>query len=167
MQKPWRDETFTLKQFPRCAAYLNGMGCRLEQFPVSDYYAAVILADAFGDADFEAANVDYSNTPGSRLLIAIERMFYSRKVSRLQKPAQELSESMNAQLMAFLGSRGVKTSMLANDDEIWKAAMILWPTLRREEKLEGLVWQIRSFSKAKRKIANANVKNLPDKWKAC
>jgi len=143
------------------------MGCRLEQFPISDYYAAVILADAFEDANFEAANVDYSNTPGSRLLIAIERMFYSRRVSRqLEKPAQGLSVSQQAQLMAFLGSRGVKTSMLANDDEIWQAAMILWPTLRREDKLEGLVWQIRSFSKAKRKIANANVKNLPEKWKA-
>lgn len=163
MQKPWRDETSTIGRFPRCASYLKGMGVNVEKHPISNYYAAVILADKFDDAKYEKHKVDFSSCSGSELLTVIERMFYSAKLDRLKKPAW-LSESLMVQLMAFLGSRGVKTSMLENDDDVWKAALTLWPKLKKSGDMANLVDQIKSFSKAQRKVANENLKKLPKNW---
>ena len=168
MQKPWRDETFNLNAYPRCAAYLKSMNCRVDQFPISDYYAAVILADTFEDADFEARGIDYSVNSGSEILSTIESMFLGKKSPAKPAVAQSaagMGESDRRRLMAFLGSRGVRTSMLKTDRDIIDAAEILWPTIKGEQDCARLLERIRPMSKAQRKTANA--KNLPDKWKAC
>lgn len=136
----------------------------MEKHPISNYWAAVILADKFEDADFERHKVDFSNTSGSAILTTMERMFYSHRISKMQKPNRELSDAAYAQLMAFMGSRGVKTSALKTSDETWQAAMILWPSIKRGADLADLVSQIRGFSKAQRKIATGNVKKLPENW---
>ena len=165
MQKPWREETFTISRFPRLVAYMRGMGCNVERHPISDYWAAVILSDKFTDSQFAAQNVNFADTSGSVLLATIDRMF-RLPTERKDKAKTGISESGKVQLMAFLGSRGVKTSKLNGDDDVWKAAIVLWPTIQRGSDLGSLVRQISSFSKAKRKSANVNIKNLPENWKA-
>jgi len=164
MKNPWRDETSTIDRFPRCAAYLKGMGVNVEKHPISNYYAAVILADKFEESEYEEHKIDFSLNSGTELLAAIERMFFSKKVSKAQKPQEKLSDGDYIRLMAFIGSRGVKTSELLKSDDIWKAAMILWPKIKRGTDLNDLFLQIKMFSKAQRKVANENIKNLPENW---
>lgn len=152
-----------LDAYPRCAAYLKGMNVRLNDASMTNYWGAVILADKWTDeALVKAGGVDFSDKTGEGILARFEALLCGAFTGKPK--SGELSESQRAQLQAFLGSRGVKTSMLLSDDDYWKAALILWPSIKRYDGLEHLFNQIRSFSKGQRKTANANIGKLPREW---
>jgi hypothetical protein len=157
----WRDETFTIERFPRCKAYLKAMGCKFLDSNWNNYWAAVLLADAFDDGDLIEAGIDYSTMQGSKLLSILESLFSVKR----EKAAAKVQKMRSAELVAYLGSRGVKTSALKNDDDFVKAALILWPFIDKQIRYDQLLGQLMGMSKKTRRRANENLHNLPPDWR--
>lgn len=152
----------TIDRFPRCRAYLKAMYVRFDDPQLTDYWCAVILADAFSDGELVAAGVDYGRRNGAAILGGLEALFGARKAKRVSHDDLE-------SLKAFLGSRWVKVSKLPDDAAYWRAATILWPEKIKSGStgsLGDLVALIRSMPKKARQAARANLCNVPLEWRA-
>ena len=152
-----------LQSYPRCAAYLRGMKVKLDDQSMTNYWGAVILADKWTDKQLqEAGGVDFNDKSGETILGRFEALLGN---PRVQKPKSgDLNDSQRTQLLAFLGSRGVMTSRLLTEQDIWKAAKTLWPHIRVWDGLEHLFNQLKCMSKKQRKKANDRIADLPPEW---
>jgi hypothetical protein len=161
------DVPFNPERFPRCTAYLKGMGCRFTDSAWNNYWAAVLLADTFNDKELLAVGVDYNLLNGSELLRRLESLFSGprSRVACYGSKAKREMDSRAPELVAYLGSRGVKTSALKSDDDFVKAARILWPFMDKAIRYDQLLGQIMSMSKKTRRTANANLGKLPPDWR--
>ena len=153
-----------LAAFPRCSAYLKGMQVRLDDASMTNYFGAVILSEKWTDAQLvEAGGVDFTTRDGDALLSRFEALLRADKMAFKQR-IEARKEQNHAQLQAFLGSRGVKTSALQSNSDIIKAVHILWPFIDRRIPFDELHRQIASMSKKVRAQANSNLKKLPPEW---
>lgn len=153
-----------LAAFPRCAAYLKGMQVRLDDASMTNYFGAVILSEKWTDAQLvEAGGVDFSTRDGDALLSRFEALLRAPAVTVRQVVAAN-TERDRAQLQAYLGSRGVKTSALKSDDDYLKAVHVLWPFIDCRISVDRLHLQLASMSKKVRAQANSNLKKLPPEW---
>lgn len=154
---------------PRCSAYLTGMRVNVHDPAITDWQAAVIVADAaFTDDELEAAGTvsfpsgSNNERDGARILGSLEALMRDRTKMRLPKPEMEA-------LKAFLGARGVKVSKLGGSGDFWRVAQILWPDhVKRTAKgrLEDLLWQIRQMTKKQRSTAQKHAHEIPVEFKA-
>lgn len=152
----------TIHAFPRCAGYVKAMRVRLDDPEMTDYWYAVLAAEAFTDEELVAAGtVDFKAMQGDEILAEFERLFSTRERSRVGHDDLE-------SLKAYIGSRGVKVSALQSDDDFWTVSRILWPnTLPKQNvTLTELVNAIRSMSKKGRARASTRIRFVPAKWRA-
>lgn len=146
-----------LSAHPRCRSYLGALKVSLSEPGLSEYHAALIVADSFRDEDLTRfGKVNFWTMGGRECLDGMEAFLAQRrkgKTPRLPKPDFE-------RLKAFLGAQGIKTSALKGDDAFWNAAIKLWPDhIERTENatLAGLLHQISSIPKKQRRaIARQN-----------
>ncbi|OIN06119.1 hypothetical protein BFS86_19640 [Shewanella algae] len=156
----------SIHSFPRCAGYLKGMRVKLNDPAMTDYWFAVIVADAAFDDDelVKAGTVNFDTMRGEEILAGLETLFPNRKRQTKNKHQGAWFDS----LKACLGVRGVKVSSLKTDDEYWEVAMLLWPSvIKRNETghIGGILSQIQSMSK-KQRSALARRDAIPEKWRA-
>jgi hypothetical protein len=113
--QPWREQTFSIKQFPRCAAYLKAMRVRLDDPEMHDYWCAVVLSDAFSDARLAAlGTVNFDTMPGRQLLTAFETILSEsaakKKSGRKLKPVAEVEKikgaASEAEIIAAMTPKG-------------------------------------------------------------
>jgi len=153
-----------LAAFPRCAAYLKGMQVRLDDASMTNYFGAVILSEKWTDEQLvQAGGVDFSARDGDALLSRFEALLAHPSATAHEKQAER--EIINhAQLQAFLGSRGVRTSALKSILDYHKAVQILWPSIDSRIPVSQLHLQLAGMPKKVRAQANANLKKLPPEW---
>lgn len=157
----------TTDRYPRCRAYLKAMHVSLDEPAMSDFWAAVILADAIPEEQLIEAGLDLGTGPvaqrdGGKMLGCIEGVLGRQK-------AKQIAHDDMESLKAFLGSRGVKVSKLPDEAAFWRVASILWPeTVRegREGPLGELVGLIRTMTKKGRQAARQNIAKVPAEWRA-
>lgn len=152
-----------LADFPRCAGYLKAMYVKPERDPgLTDYWCAVILADAFTDEELaERGTVNFETMDGTALLGEFEKLLAERK------RAPKIDRADMESLKAFLGSRGVKVSKLKGDDDYRMAARALWGD-RIDERagLRDMLDTLRKMTKRQRQEARDNLHKLPPEWRA-
>jgi len=155
----------SIHSFPRCSGYLKAMNIRLDDPAMTDYWCAVMVAEAFTDKELvEAGTVSFEDMEGDRLLAEFEKLLASKRTA-----TPSLSHADMESLKAFFGSRGVKVSMFTSDDDYWHCASILWPdVVKRSERgpLSDLLSRIRGMSKKHRQIGSKNISKIPAKWRA-
>lgn len=152
----------SIADFPRCAGYIKAMNVRLDDPEMTDYWYAVLVADAFTD-DFltEKGTVDFKAMDGLALLGEFERLLSER-------PARTSSITLDS-LRAFMGSRGVKASKLETDADYWQVARLLWPQAVKKNaggSLTELHAIISRMTKRSRQSAALNIHKVPAKWRA-
>lgn len=155
--------TVALDSYPRCKRRLDLNFTRYDDPAMSNYWAAVIVADFCQDealTEFGGFNFDdKSAANGARLLYRLEQLLKAgkRKVIKFV-PDQAL--------VSLLGSRGVKTSELKTADDFWRVGQTLFPGfVSRTKSIHDLAYQIRKIPKKKRKaLADANFRRLPENW---
>lgn len=164
MSAPWRD-TYTSPPgaFPRCTGYVKAMGVRVADPDMTDYWLAVLAAEAFTDDELVAAGtVDFATMSGTVLLGSMETLL---RAGRARKPSLEGAHLES--LKAFFGSRGIKASTLKTDEDFWTVAHVLWPSFVKKSKrgpLAELHATLRSMSKKQRQAARANIGKVPAKY---
>ncbi|XHE14049.1 hypothetical protein PCC82_04685 [Agrobacterium deltaense] len=148
---------------PRCTKRLQINFTNMNDPLMNDYWAAVIVADFcddealedFGGFDFD----DRSAGNGRNLLDRLEVCIAQKRhrIVRLEVPSG---------LVAMLGARGIKTSMLKTEGDYWSAAMTLFPgILKRKAGLYALHSQIVRIPKKERKrLADENLKKVKAEW---
>ena len=155
--------------YPRCTAYLRGMGIKHDAAGMTPLWCAVSVADAaFKDEELAGAGISFTGRErqedGIELLGRLEALFRTRPAKKLyaKKGKPEASDS----LRAFLGSRGVKTSLLLTDDHFWTVAMAMWPAIERGQgaTLSDLTNQLRGMTKKQRKSARREA--IPAEFRA-
>jgi len=150
-----------LTAFPRCAAYLKGMQIRMDDESMTNYSGAVILSEKWTDEQLvEAGGVDFSTRDGDAILTRFEALL-SRTVREMVDANRERNR---ISLLAYIGSRGVRTSALKTDDDFLRAVHTLWPFIDRRIPVSEIHSQLASMSKKVRAQANANLKKLPPEW---
>ncbi|WP_173931364.1 hypothetical protein [Chelativorans sp. Marseille-P2723] len=155
----------SIHSFPRCSGYLKAMNVRLEDPEMTDYWCAVMVADAFTDEDLAAVGtINFETMNGDQLLTEFEKLLASKRAA-----IPSLSHADMESLKAFFGSRGVKASALKSAEDFWHCASILWPdVVKKNERgpLVDLLSRIRDMSKKHRQIASQNISKIPTKWRA-
>jgi hypothetical protein len=155
-----------IADYPRCAAYLKGMRCRLDDPTMTDYWWAVILSQKWTDEELVAdGRVNFETMAGPDILTEFERLLRDG----IAKPRLGISHEVMERLRAFLGSRGIKTSALRSSGDYWRAASILWPQavhLEADHPLPALVTIISGMTKKQRQSANGNLHKVPAEWRA-
>lgn len=160
-----------LAAYPRSSAYLAGMGIRPDRDPgLNEYWAAVIVADAaLSDLDIERAGLCFDGkvrgVDGAALLAKVETAMRSQvsEPKRKDKTVPVVSDS----LQAYLGARGVKTSLLKAEDDWWSCAIAMWPErIQRHEgaSLADLMGQIQAMTKKQRQTAQRHL--IPQQFRA-
>jgi hypothetical protein len=157
----------TLNRYPRCQAYLKAMGVRLDEPAMTDFWAAVTLADQMPEEDLRAVGFDpgtgpIANRDAAGMLESIETA-----LDRKRSVSVKLDDMES--LKAFLGSRGVKVSNLPDEAAYWYVASILWPATVRKGRtgnLTALVSLIRAMPKKQRQSARRNIMRVPQEWRA-
>lgn len=154
----------SIHSFPRCAGYLKAMNIRLDDPAMTDYWCAVMVAEAFTDKELvEAGTVSFEDMEGDRLLAEFEKLLASKRTA-----TPSLSHADMESLKAFFGSRGIRASALKTDDDFWQCAHILWPfAVGKKDRgpLALLLGKIRGIPKKHRQAANANLHKVPAKWR--
>ncbi|MFC3208097.1 hypothetical protein [Aquamicrobium soli] len=113
-EKPWQRQTRTIHQFPRCFAYLKAMRIKFEDPAMHDYWAAVILSDAFPDAKLASiGTVNFDTMTGRQLLTAFEAILAERPKrtkARKLKPVSEVEKikgaASEAEIIAAMTLKG-------------------------------------------------------------
>lgn len=149
--------------YPRCAKRLEINRTQMKDPLMNEYWAAVIVADFCHDEalqEFGGFNFDDRSPENGRQLLARLEDCFARKKHKVFK-----LEVPNA-LMAMLGARGIKTSMLKTDADWWEAAETLFPNLRTSKRgLPALHDAIVSIPKKERKrLADANLHRVRPEW---
>lgn len=154
--------------YPLCAKKLKFQRVNLDEPTMTKFWAAVCVADDcldeqltdFGGFDFN----DRSPENGGRLLKRLEE-FLAQRQQRYAKNSVRAKLADDG-LIAMLGSRGIKTSMLKSEDDYWTAAEILFSgRIKRNGGLTSLYTQIHAIPKKQRKaLANENLRKLPADW---
>lgn len=144
---------------PRCIKRLDINFTNKTDPLMNDYWAAVIVADfcddealeAFGGFNFD----DRSKENGRRLLDRLE-------VCIAQRRHRNFRIEIPDGLVAMLGARGIRTSVLSTEQGYWSVAMALFPGhLIRKPGLSSLHNQILRIPKKERKrLADANLRHV-------
>jgi hypothetical protein len=154
-----------LSAYPLCAKRLEFQRANLAENGFNRYWAAVCVAFDLSDSQltvFGGFNFDeVSDKNGGKLLSRLEAYLSERG-----KKAVANYAFASEGLKALLGSRGVKTSMLASEDDYWAAAEIMFPgSIKRERGLSSLYIQINAIpKKLRKKLCGENIRKLPDEW---
>lgn len=79
-----------LSMTPRCAAYLKAMRVKPEEQGMTEYWAALIIAESFPDKALKKfGGIDFHAMKGKELLTAMERFLESR-ASKPGKPSKSV-----------------------------------------------------------------------------
>lgn len=169
--------TLNLKAYPLCAKSLHFQRVRLDEPGFSLYWAAACVSaefsdealDKFGGFNFD----DRSDENGEHLLARLELMLVDRQ-RRTEKTKAKLQSRSQKQesdkhdfdrVTAFLGTYGVKPSLLMTHEDYWSAAVKLWPgkiVKPAALTMAGLLSQIVAIPKKERaSMARLNVRKLP------
>lgn len=153
----------SIDHLPACKKYLEINWTKFNEPHMNHFWASVIVADfcddealeAFGGFNFD----DSSDENGKRQLARLEQCIRQRRHRSLKFKAPD-------DLVALLGSRGVKTSQLTKAEDWWKAAEILFEFhVNRVQDPYSIAFQIRKIPKKQRKaLADQNFRNLPPEW---
>jgi tripartite-type tricarboxylate transporter receptor subunit TctC len=157
-----------------------------------DYAAACMIAETIDEKTLEAVGYDWRDIKCRSTFDRLERALAVPKKAKNQDSAafiarqglkkggvasqaldsiEHISMGMSApdfvQLKAFLGSRGVKTSMLNGSTDYIEASKILWgEALGGVKSANQLLLAIARMTKNQRKLAGQNLARLPENWKA-
>lgn len=166
-----------MSAYPRCLASLHFQRCNLAETGFTLYWAAACVSAEFSDDVLEKAGGfnfdDRSDENGARLLSRLEQMLAERQQRSKGKHARrneaKKTQSSDKQtfdrVTAFLGTYGVKPSLLITHEDYWNAAAKLWPgkiVKPAALTMDGLLSQIVAFPKKERSaLARANIIKLP------
>lgn len=110
-----------ITEFPRCAAYLKGMFCRMDDKTMSLYWWAVILVGPFRDDELAAyGGIDFNTMTGEQLLSRMEQFLGDRR-----KIDWRMGDGVQS-LLATVGAYGVKTSGIRNATELIEVSVFLF-----------------------------------------
>lgn len=152
-----------ITDFPRCAAYLKGMGIRISEPDMQDQHFAWLLGDAAFD-EKELVEMGAATKPLGQwgdLLPAMEARFNHRT----RKP--KASKEARNQLLGMMCWAGLKGSAFKADSDIVKVAAILWPKAIEGDDmgLEDAVRRVRSLpKKARSHSVRENLHGVPPKY---
>ncbi|MCD1645284.1 hypothetical protein [Aurantimonas coralicida] len=140
------------------------MGIKHDAAGMTPLWCAVSVADAaFKDEELAGAGISFTGRErqedGTELLGRLEALFHTR-------PAKKGKPDASDSLQAFLGSRGVKTSLLLTEDHFWTVAMAMWPAIERGQgsTLTDLTNKLRGMTKKQRKSARREA--IPSEFRA-
>jgi hypothetical protein len=155
-----------ISEFPRCSAYLKAMHFKLNDPSMTDYGWAVALSENWTDAFLvKDGRVNFDTMDGASILTEFERLL--RDGGGRQKSRGISHEDME-RLKAFLGSRGIKTSMLKGMDDYWSVAEILWPhkvSPKQDADLSSLLSTLSGMTKKQRQTARDNLHKVPAQFR--
>lgn len=83
-QQPWRAESRTIGNFPRCRAYLKAMHIKTDDPSQTDYWLAVTLSDTFSDQRLAELGVNFDTMKGPTLLTAFEEILSTKAKPKAQ-----------------------------------------------------------------------------------
>lgn len=112
--------------YPRCAAYLHGMGIRTDDPEMQDKHFAWLLGDAaFNENELTSMGAaELGSAQWGKLLPAMEACLASRK----PRGAPGIGTEQRYRLIGLMSTYGIKGSMLKGKAEaIYEVANILWP----------------------------------------
>ena len=115
-----------LYSFPRCASYLGAVDERALKAPeVTQYWAAVIIADAMPTSQLESSGFVWPDgeRDAAQILSGLERALSAGKVTK------DLVGADLASFKSFIGARGIKVSRLRGNTELLTAVKLLWPEI--------------------------------------
>lgn len=126
-EKPWRVVSRTIHQFPRCFAYLKAMRVPIGDPEMTDYWAAVSMADAFSDDRLaKLGTISFDTMTGRQLLKAFEKILAQKpkQQRRNLKPVSAVDEirgaASEAEIIAAMTPKGGwKASTLAGWGIAW------------------------------------------------
>jgi hypothetical protein len=152
--------------FPRCSAYLKGMGIRLHDPEMQDKHFAWLL----GDAAFSEDELDDMGAKGlpswewGQVLPAMERRFEERGRSRRNKP--KLSTEQWNRLHGMMACYGLKGSRLKGSKNCIEAAQALWPEDIPKSADARRVFEILNAmpKKQRSRVARSNLENVPKRF---
>jgi len=84
-KQPWRANSRTIEQFPRCKAYLKAMHLKINDPSQTDYWLAVSISGAFSDSYLKKQGVNFDTMSGATLLTAFESILSNRAKPKAQK----------------------------------------------------------------------------------
>lgn len=154
-----------ITDFPRCAAYLNGMGIRLADPDMQDRHFAWLLGDAaFSEkelTDMGAAGVE-SGQWGS-LLPAMEDCMVSRGKSKRNTP--KLTTQQWNQFKGWMTCYGIKGGAIKGEAATLEVARCLWPELPKSADARRAFELIGRMQKKYRSyVARENLHSVPSKY---
>lgn len=155
----------SMAKFPRCAKRLEFQRANLTEAGMTEYWAAVCLADQFTNHELsEHGGINFADKSvdnGRKLLGIFEKLLLERE----QRRVAHVGFSHDG-LRAMFGARGVKTSNLGGEGDYWTVGETLFPGhIKRDGGMTELYSQILRISKKERKrLATANLRRLPLDW---
>lgn len=93
---------------PRCAAYLKAMRVKPDEPGMSEYWAALIIAESFPDKTLKKFGVNFHVMKGPRLLTLMEQFLECRSTSKAKtsKPVNDRTPITNEQIEAAKTAKG-------------------------------------------------------------
>lgn len=152
-----------ITDYPRCAAYLKGMGVKLTDPEMRDRDFAWLLGDAAFDEKelVEMGAVGVPTLEWGKLIPAMEARFGRRT----RKP--KASKEARNQLLGMMCWAGLKGSTFKDDSDVVKVAAILWPEAIDGDDmgLEDAAKHIRSLpKKARSHFVRENLHRVPRRF---
>lgn len=160
-----------ISEFPRCSAYLRGMGVKLSDPEMQDKHFAWLLGDAaFKESELREIGAEgLSSTDWGFLLPAMENALRDRnRTSKASNTPKASKESRN-RLLGMMCWCGLKGSTFKEDSEVVFVASILWPKAVKSADM-GLEDALRAVSKLTKKersyLVRENYHRVPPKFSA-
>lgn len=155
----------SLAAYPQCATRLRFQRANLNEESFTLYWAAACVAFDLSDTlltEYGGFNFDDRSDANGKKLLARLESFLTERAQRTAANSVFASEG----LKAYLGSRGVKVSMLKSENDFWLAAETLFPgKISRAGGFSSLYVQISSIPKKERqRLGHANLRNVPVEW---
>lgn len=164
-----------ISAYPRCAKSLHFQRVNMNETGFTLYWAAACVSAEFSDDALDKEGGfnfdDRSDENGARLLAKLEQMLVERSQrtkstrSKFDNKAKTADKDTFNRVTAFLGTYGVKPSLLVTHEDYWNAAAKLWPgkvVKPQALTMDGLLSQIVAIPKKERSaMARANITKLP------
>lgn len=156
-----------ITDFPRCTAYLAGMGIKVQDPEMQDKHFAWLLGDAaFNEGELKNMGAEgMAVAEWGELLPAMESRMAERGNSKRNKP--KLSTQQLNQFRGWMTCYGLKGSALKTEKEILEAARSLWIEIPKTADARRAFEVIGKMQKKYRSyVARENLHNVPRKYLA-
>lgn len=119
-----------LSMYPRCASYLRAMRVKPEEQGMTEYFAAVCIAESFPESALKKfGGINFHSMKGPQLIARMEQYLEYRSKSE-RKPSKKVKRSPLEKITAAVSDEEIEAAMTPKGG--WKAVTlagwgISWP----------------------------------------